>query len=171
MNMFARILSSLLAFTVASCASDPRTEPVVRDAVRIAIQGEIDKCVEATRTQNIDVYMGCIPTDWVLHDESGKVVSREQLRSNALRDWGVIPRTLAIETKIDSLDVKGDVATVYTSQRWERLMLQRDGKTVDTVLTTQRHRETWRNTSKGWMAYQIDELGGNVWVNGKPYAE
>jgi hypothetical protein len=171
MAMNTRLLSSLLAFMIASCASHPQIEPIATDSVRIAIQGQIDKCVEATRTQNIDVYMDCIPTDWALHDESGAVVSREQLRSNALRDWAIIPRTLAIETKIDSLDVKGDVATVYTSQRWERLMLQRDGKTVDTVLTTQKHRETWRNTSRGWMAYQIDELGGNVWVNGKLYEE
>lgn len=115
--------------------------------------------------------MDCIPTDWVLHDERGAVIAREQLRSNALRDWSITPRTLAIETEIDSLEVDGDVATVYMSQRWERFMLQRDGKTTDTVLTTQKHRETWRKTLHGWMAYQTDELGGDVWVNGKPYEQ
>jgi hypothetical protein len=91
------------------------------------------------------------------------------LRQNILRDWSIIPRTLAIETKIDSLEVHGAGATVYTSQRWERQMFERDGKTVDTVVTTQKHRETWRKTQRGWMPYEIKELGGDVLVNGKPF--
>lgn len=48
-------------------------------------------------------------------------------------------------------------------------MLRRDLVTVDTVLTTQRHRETWRRTRAGWRQYFIEELGGQIWLNGKPY--
>jgi len=48
-------------------------------------------------------------------------------------------------------------------------MLQRDGKTTDTVLATQKHRETWRKTPLGWFAYETEELGGEVFVNGKPF--
>lgn len=149
--MLRRLLSPVLVLAVASCSCHPSSKATTIDTVRSAIQTQIDRCVEATRVKNIEVYMGCIPADWALHDESGAVITREQLRSNVLREWSIIPRTLAIETKVDSLEVKGDVATVYTSQRWERLMLQRDGKTIDTVLTTQKHRETWRNTLRGWM--------------------
>jgi hypothetical protein len=76
----------------------------------------------------IEAYMECIPEDWLLQDKNGNRVTREHLRANVLRDWSIIPRTLAIETKIDSLQVHGDAATVYTSQRWERHMLRRDGK-------------------------------------------
>ena len=48
-------------------------------------------------------------------------------------------------------------------------MLERDGKTIDHVVTTQKHRETWRHTEKGWMNHGVEELGGEVWVNGKRY--
>ena len=162
------LLSALL--TCAACShSSPPAPPADDAAVRNAIEAEIAKSVEATRTQNIETYMECIPEDWVMQGENGERVTRDQLRANVLRDWGIIPHTLAIETKVDSLQVHGDAATVYTSQRWERLMLQRDGKTRDTVLTTQKHRETWRKTPRGWMAFEIEELGGEVWVNGKPY--
>jgi len=170
--MQLRLLSVLTLLASASCThtSPPAATPPGDDAlVRNAIETEIARSVEATRTQNIEAYMECIPEDWVMQGENGERVTRDQLRANVLRDWSIIPRTLAIETQIDSLQVHGDAATVYTSQRWERLMLQRDGKTQDTVLTTQKHRETWRSTPRGWRAYEIEELGGEVWVNGKPY--
>lgn len=137
--------------------------------VRAEIEHAISRSVEATRTQDIEAYMAGIPNDLVIHDESGAVVTRGQLRANTLRDWSIIPRTIAIEVAIDSLAVDGDTATVFTSQRWERLMLQRDGSTTDTVLTTQKHRETWHRTPRGWMAYDVEELGGDVFINGKPH--
>jgi hypothetical protein len=48
-------------------------------------------------------------------------------------------------------------------------MLQRDGETPDTALTTQRHKETWRKTPRGWFAYELEELGGEVFINGERY--
>lgn len=115
--------------------------------------------------------MAGIPDDLAIHDHSGHIITKAQLRTNTLRDWSIIPKTLSIRETIDQLDVKGDTATVVTSQRWERLMLERNGKTTDTVLTTQKHRETWRRTTRGWFAYEIEELGGEVFVNGKRYKQ
>ncbi|MDB6147682.1 MAG: hypothetical protein JWO45_1346 [Spartobacteria bacterium] len=115
--------------------------------------------------------MDCIPEDFTLKDAEGNTITRDELRKHILRDWSIIPRTLAIQTKIDSLEVHGAEAIVHTSQRWERQMLERDGKTVDTVLTTQKHRENWRRTPRGWMGYEVKELGGEVFVNGKPYQQ
>jgi hypothetical protein len=60
---------------------------------------------------------------------------------------------------------------VYTAQRWDRLMLQRDGTTRDTVVTTQRHREVWRKMPDRWRRTEVKELGGTVEVNGKPFTE
>ena len=157
-------------WVIVACSCAPSSHESV-EAVRAAIQSQIDRCVEATRVKDIDAYMDCISSDWELKSESGAASSRDELRANALRDWSIIPRTLAIQTKVDSMEVHGLEATVYTSQRWERLMLERDGKTVDTVLTTQKHRETWRKTDRGWVGYKVVELGGEVWVNGKPYEQ
>src|SRR2546426_11536311 len=116
--MQLRLLSVLTLLASASCThtSPPAATPPADDAlVRNAIEAEIAKSVEATRTQNIEANMECIPEDWVMQGGNGERVTRDQLRANVLR-WSIIPRTLA--------------------QRWERLMLQRDGRTRDTVLTT-----------------------------------
>jgi ketosteroid isomerase-like protein len=136
---------------------------------RSEIEAAIARGVEATRTQDIDAYMALIPEDAVLHDGGGAIITRDELRANALRDWSIIPKTLSISVAIDSIAVNGDTAIVHTSQRWERLMLQRDGETTDTVLTTQRHKETWRKAPGGWFAYEVEELGGEVFINGERY--
>lgn len=74
--------------------------------------------------------------------------------------------------RIDSVGaVGGDTAVVYTAQRWDRLMLERDGVTRDTVVTTQLHREVWRIMSGRWRQAEVKELGGTIEVNGKPFTQ
>jgi len=98
------------------------------------------------------------------------VITREQLRTNTLRNWAVIPRTMDLTIVVDSLELTSDsVAIVWNSQRWKRLMCRPDRPGEDTVLTTQKHRETWRRTNGRWLNYVIEELGGEIVVNGKPY--
>lgn len=155
----------VVAFLFGACAGESE------DAlVRSEIEAAIARGVEATRVQDIDAYMALIPEDAVLYDGDGTIVTRDALRANALRDWSIIPRTLSISTVVDSISRTADTATVHTSQRWERLMLRRDGVTTDTVLTTQKHRELWRKTPHGWFAYEVEELGGEVFINGEPYS-
>lgn len=133
------------------------------------IQSQLDSCVKAVETKDIELYMSLIPEEFVIFDESGEIISREMQREYTLRDWSIIDRTLSNIYTADSIKVKGDSAIVYTSQQWERLMFQRDGKTTDTVLTTQKHLETWMKTEKGWMNYDVKELGGQVFINGEEY--
>jgi ketosteroid isomerase-like protein len=162
-----RLAILLASFLAVSGCNAKRDDP--QRAARTEIEAVIARSLEATRNQDIQAYMALIPDDAVLRDGSGKMITRDQLRADVLRDWSVIPKTLSISMAIDSIEVNGDAATVYTSQRWERLMLQRDGKTTDTALTTQKHKETWRKTSRGWLAYDVEELGGEVFVNGQRY--
>jgi len=147
---------------IGACSREP-----AKENDRNQIQAALDRSAEATRAKDIDAFMAEIPDDMVLRDDTGGVITRGQLRTNILRDWGIIPKTISLSQRIDSLTVSGDSAIVYTSQRWERLMLERDGKGVDSVVTTERHRETWRRTARGWHEYDIQELGGEVFVNGK----
>lgn len=159
------LLTAVLLFSTAACVH----RPTQLHAVRASIEQSIARSLEATRSEDIDAYMAEVPEDFVLRDESGAVVSREQQRADVLRDWSVIPRTIAISTKIDSIELQGDTAIVHTSARWERLMLRPDGKATDVVVTTQKHRETWRETAYGWKGYDIKELGGEILINGQPY--
>lgn len=164
----ASVVIAILACTPSGAESGGQ-EPDVA-TIRAGIDAMIQHGVDATRRQDIDAYMEGLPEDLAIHDESGEVISREQQRANVLRDWSVIPATLAIQYTIDSLTGATDSsATVYTSQRWERLMKQRTGTKLDTVLTTQRHRELWRRNPAGWRLYEVVELGGQVWVNGEPW--
>ena len=136
------------------------------------IQKELDESAEATRAKDIDRYMQQIPSDVTVQGtEPGKTTSRAQLRQEVLRQWSIIKDTVLIFNRIDRIDVQGDTATVWTAQRWERNMYERDGKTLDYVVTTQKHREAWRKVDGSWKGYAIQELGGEIFINGKPYHE
>lgn len=137
---------------------------------RAAIEAAISRSLAATRNQDIDGFMASFPDNWSVVDGEGHQIDKKQFRVNTLRDWKIIARTIAIDEKIESLKLDSPTrATVFTSQRWERMMYERDRKTQDHIVTTQRHRETWRKDQSGWKPYDVEELGGNVWVNGKPY--
>lgn len=161
-----RFATLLLALALSACASPLA---ITRESDRAQIQASLDRVSKATFDKDIDTYMSLIPEDFVLRDESGELISRETQRANILRDWSIIPKTIALQNTVDRIDFDGDTATVYTSQRWERLMLHRDGIGTDEVVTTQKHKELWRRTPKGWFGYDIEELGGEIIVNGKPY--
>jgi ketosteroid isomerase-like protein len=157
----------VLAVLVLAACQSPRSADLA--TVRQEIEASLQRTTQATRSKDIDAYMAEIPAEFVIAEESGSVTTREQQRENILRDWSIIAETLSLTNVVDSIELQGDVALLTTSQRWERLMLQRDGQSTDHVVTTQKHRETWRRTNRGWQAFQIDELGGEILINGQPY--
>jgi PBP1b-binding outer membrane lipoprotein LpoB len=156
----------LLNLILVSCSTNlKQSEMQIKDE----IQKQLDKCVKAVETKDIELYMDQIPDDFLIYDESGEIITREKQKEYTLRDWSIIDRTLSNHYVADSIKISGDSAIVFTSQRWERLMFQRDGKTKDTVLTTQKHVETWKKTKNGWLNYDVKELGGEIFINGKKY--
>ncbi len=105
----------VLSVVMVACGWACRTENTA--AVKKLIQAQIDESVEATRTKNIDLYMSVIPDDWVVHDEKGGTVSRDDLRRGALEQWDIIEKTISIWRHVDRLEVHENKATVWTSQR------------------------------------------------------
>ena len=155
---------TIIGVACASCAT-PDAE-----TVRPAIEAEIEKSLDATRRQDIEAFMaGFAPGFEIVGPDRRRRVSLENLRAETLRDWMIIPATRDLWMHVESLRARGDSAVAWTSQRWDRLMLERDGVTRDTVVTTQRHRELWRRTPAGWRRARVEELGGSIEVNGKPY--
>ncbi len=142
-------------------------EPTAAAAIDAALQ----RAARATAEQDIEAYMAELPAEFVIRDTSGAVITREQQRAEVLRDWSIIPRTLSLSVSLDALELRGETAIASTDQRWEREMLRRDGAGVDTVLTTRRHRETWRRFSGRWFPCEIEELDGEVFVNGVRWVE
>lgn len=162
---------SVILFCFACERTKDRFTNEEKAAIREEIQNKLDLGVQATREKDIDLYMELLPKDLVIYDESGEVITREMQRNYALRDWAIIDTTLSISATLDSIHyLSRDSLQVFTSQRWERMMFRQDHVTLDTVLTTQRHLETWKKSSAGWLGYSIEELGGEIYINGELYS-
>lgn len=141
-----------------------------KEKIHIYIQNEINIMIEAVNNKDIEVYMKKMPEDFIIYDETGEIITRKKQKEYALRDWSIIEKTLNNEMRVDSIDfVSKDSVYVFTFQEWERIMYQRDGVTKDTILTTQLHKELWKNKKNKWIGYDVEELGGNVYINGKKY--
>jgi hypothetical protein len=163
------LLLGLCSAVFAGCSTHSRTaNPQI---VYQLIEARIDAGLDATRSRDIDRYMSLVPQDWTLHDENGATLTRDDLRRGVLEQWSIIDKTISLSEHIDRLELHDSKATVWTSQRWERLMHERKGPALDDVLTTQTHEEHWRFVRGQWWCYEIKELGGEIFVNGKPYHE
>ena len=158
-----------LGATVVGCGESGQFQS--SEAVKQRIQARLDASLEATRAKDIDRYMSFVPSDWTLHDYKGATLSRSDLRRGVLEQWSIIDKTISLEERVERLTVQPDGATVWTSQRWERLMRERTGSQLDDVLTTQKHEEHWRFVRGQWWCYEVKELGGEIFVNGRPYHE
>ena len=140
-----------------ACPGEPRAD----------IEASIQRSLAATRIEDIDAYMAEIPRDLVLHQDDGTTTDYAALRADVLQQWSIIEKTNSLETTIDRFELEPDgTALVWTSGRWERVMLGRDGVSRHIVLTTQTHKETWRCRDGRWFNLDIEELGGQVWVDG-----
>ena len=167
------IAAAFIALNLLGCGKrDNESTRKSPEAVRLSIQAEIDRSLDATRRKDIETFIDGFAPDFQIITPTGSRITRDTLRTYALRDWSIIPATRDLWMRIDSVGaVGGDTAVVFTAQRWDRLMLQRDGVTLDTVVTTQKHREVWRMASGRWRRAQVKELGGTVEVNGKPFTQ
>lgn len=158
-----------LAFICLSGCKAKQTQTDLE--IKSDIQKQLDKCVNAVATKDIGLYMDLIPEDFIIKDESGEIISREKQKEYTLRDWSIIDTTLNNQFVVDSVKTYGDIVIAYTSQKWERLMFRPDGIIKDTIITTQKHIETWKKTPRGWLNYNVQELGGKTFVNGREYRE
>jgi hypothetical protein len=156
-----------IAATLLECGKYGKAQSP--DVVKRLIQARLDAFLDATRAKDISRYMSFVPPDWTLRDEKGALVGRDDLRRGVLEQWSIIDKTIAIEAYVDRLTVQQNNATVWTSQRWERLMHERTGPKLGDVLTTEKHEEHWRFTGGQWWCYEVKELGGEIFVNGQPY--
>ncbi len=169
MRAFFSFLPPVLLL-VSGCAAAPGQSCPVDD-IRAAVDAELQRGVRATIEEDIDAYMDGVPDDYLILEDDGSVTDKAALREYALKSWAVIDRTISLEITLDDLAVAADCqsAEVATSQRWERLMRRPDGGGPDNVVTTQKHRERWRLTGGRWLNYEIDELGGEIFINGAAY--
>jgi hypothetical protein len=111
------IAGALIILILVGCES-----PHSSASLRSAIQSEINRSLEATRRKDIDTFIDGFAPDFQIVTPQGSRITRDTLRTYALRDWAIIPATRDLWMRIDSIGAVGaDTAIVYTSQRWDRL--------------------------------------------------
>jgi Domain of unknown function (DUF4440) len=170
-----RALPALFLVLATGCTSRQPEPGPDTGAARAAIAAQIARSVEATRDKDIDAFQAVQTSDFMLvndtaGDEHGEHLTKAQLRADILRDWSVIAVNRTIDIRIDSLDLGGDSAIVYTHQHYDRLMHEPEGPALDTIVTEVKHREIWRRTADGWREARVTELWhGPILVNGRVY--
>ncbi|HKS05017.1 MAG TPA: hypothetical protein VJR92_01780 [Gemmatimonadaceae bacterium] len=153
--------------TIACTGEDPkRAAEAAAAAERAAISTQVALGAEATRTKNIDGYMAQIPPDLDLHGPNNAVMTREALRAQVLKAWESIRATRALEANVTSVILHRDSATVFLTQKWDRLVIRPDSKAVDTIITESARRETWRKTGGIWRSYEGVTTQSRTTVNG-----
>lgn len=162
---------SILAAALAACPAPLADYDLLSAGVYQAIGDEIAHGLDATRDQDMDAYLATIPDDYYHIEEDGTRVDKAALEAMQREAWSIILRTNSIEQHITGFELScdGQSATVWTDQRWDRQMRGRDGTSEHNVVTTQRHRETWRLSGSRWVNADLEELGGTVIVDGEPY--
>jgi len=162
------------ALLLAGCATRDRHTDALE--ARSQIESVIRSAKDANRRRDIEPFMAMFDTAFVLESneaaDTGRHIDRDTLRLDILRDWSIVGRMYEVEQWVDSLTLpSADTAVVFTNQFYHRTFRHPDGSPgEDDVVTTQKHREVWIRRPQGWRQLRVRELGGSIYVNGKPYA-
>ena len=156
-----------LALTASCVGDDPkRSAEAALAAARAAIATQASVGAAATKTKNIDAYMAQIPVDAGMLGANDSVITRDEVRAQVLKAWESIRETRALDVQVTSVLLHGDSATVFLTQKWDRLVVRPDGKTIDTIVSESSRREKWMKKGGIWRSYDGVTLQNRTTVNG-----
>lgn len=160
----------MIVAAIALAAAIP-DEPRLALSVLQAIEDENQHSASAIKRKDMAAYMEGVPDDYRIVEEDGSITDKARLREKQSQAWSLITRTNQLEVIVTDLVLGcgGACAIVKTDQRWDRQMLGKDGVSEFNVVTTQKHNEKWELEGSRWRQVSIEELGGTVTVDGKPY--
>src|SRR6267378_768724 len=140
------------------------------------IQERIDRMSHGEEAKDLNAAMHFMTDDYTLRtlpdkdSPSGKIINRQQIavykEQNLNSLYSTSPET---HTDIESLSMKGNVATVVIQQYYVRVIRGGDDSPHE-VRTSVRHRETWIYSERGWLQKSVQELErGPIFLDGQPY--
>ena len=140
------------------------------------IQDRIDRMSHGEEAKDIKAAMHFMADDYTLltlpdkDSASGKSINKQQIavykRQNLDSLYSTSPET---HTDIESLSMKGNVATVVVHQYYVRTIRGGDS-TPHEARTSVRHRETWIYSNRGWLQKTVQELErGPIFLDGELY--
>jgi acetyl esterase/lipase len=156
----------LNALAGAGVARAQKLTPEEEEAKR-AIEARIAESVEGMRRHDTPARLAGFLPDWTGKKLDGEVMTLKDLEEYFRRqDGGIISVSPETRTVVDTIELKGNEATVHTSQLFVRTTPWRDGKPAE-VRTSVTHKEIWVKTERGWLSKYIEELEqGPTYVNG-----
>jgi hypothetical protein len=176
--MKQKVFMALSVLCLFSCTA-PTASKTTADCNRLQVKAEIEAALrqiaDCNKRKDIDCFMVAFDSSFVLESneaaDKDRVIIKDTIRKDILRDWGIIKTMYEVERWVDSIYVPApDTAIVFTNQFYHRSFVKPNGLPgEDDVVTTQKHRETWIRRNTGWKQSRIKELGGAIYVNGRPY--
>ena len=160
-------LNALAGATATQAQTAGRKLSPEEEEAKRAIEARIAESVEAMRRRDTAARLAFFAPDWRGKLNDGEPMTLEELKAYFRRQEGAV-LTISPETRtvVDTIELKGDEATVHTSQVFVRTTPGRDGKTAE-VRTSVTHKEVWVRTDRGWISKYIEELEqGPTYVNG-----
>ena len=156
-------------------AQEASLTPAERLAWR-EIQERIDRMSHGEEAKDMNAAMHFMADDYTLYtlpdkdSPSGRVINKRQIavykKQNLDSLFSTSPET---HTDIESLSMKGNIATVVIRQYYVRVIRGGDGGPHE-ARTSVRHRETWIYTERGWLQKSVQELErGPILLDGQPY--
>ncbi len=137
-----------------------------------AIQRTIKDC---TKRQDIEGFMASCDDTFILESnepaDKDRIIAKDTLKADILQSWSIINKIHEVEQWVDSMHLQApDTAIVFTNQFFHRTFKKPNNLPgEDDIISTQRHREVWIKRGNNWKQSRIRELGGFIYVNGKPY--
>ena len=149
---------------------DGRT--VVRDKskpVRKAIGEWYDRNVEAFNAKDVAAIMALRTEDFHTVTPDGRVNTRADMEARTRLFLDRIDHFISQDNRIGTIEVDGDLASAYITQRTVRMQRFPDG-TLHKVEAGAVQRETWKRTAAGWKLYRVDDIRNDgVLVDDRPY--
>ncbi len=132
-----------------------------------AIEARVAESVEAMKRKDTPARLAFFAPDWRGKKNDGEPMTLKDLEQYFRRqERGVVTVMPETRTVVDTIELKGNEATVHTSQVFVRTTPGSDGKPVE-VRTSVTHKEVWVKTDRGWISKYIEELEqGPTYVGG-----
>ena len=149
---------------------DGRT--IVRDKskpVRKAIGEWYDRNVAAFNAKDVAAIMALRTDDFHTITPDGTVNTRADMETRTRLFLDRIDHFISQDNRIGTIEVDGDLASAYITQRTVRMQRFPDG-TLHKVEAGAVQRETWKKTAAGWKLYRVDDIrDGGLLVDDRPY--
>ncbi len=137
--------------------------------VRRAIEEWYDRNIAAFNAKDVKAIMDLRTEDFHTITPDGKVNTRADMEARTKLFVDRIDHFISQKFEIGTIEVEGDLASAYITQRTVRMQRFPDG-TLHKVEAGAVQRETWRKTSAGWKLYRVDDIRDDgLLVDDKPF--